>query len=181
MKTQLLVTSVGQDRPGIVARITEVFVKHGANLEVSRMAILGGEFAAIMLVSVPDGNISTLQNALQTLKSEDLTITTKSTSYLDKSQEHGAYCLSLRGADHEGIVHNVAACLHERSVNIESLETQVINAPETGTPLFSMKAELQVPASVRLAELQAKLAEIARTESVDIELKPRDAALSARR
>ncbi|MBZ0186776.1 MAG: hypothetical protein K8F91_11050, partial [Candidatus Obscuribacterales bacterium] len=46
MNNQLLVTAVGEDRPGIVARVTEVLSGHGANLEASRMAILGGEFAA---------------------------------------------------------------------------------------------------------------------------------------
>jgi glycine cleavage system transcriptional repressor len=172
MKTQLLVTSIGEDRPGIVARITEVFVKHGANLEESRMAILGGEFAAIMLVSVAEKQIPALQDALQKLKDEGLTITTKPTSgaTAEKTSGHGAYTLVLRGADHEGIVHTVAACLRDRSINIESLETEVIHAPVSGTPLFTMKANLQVPSSVGFEELRSKLAEIARTEAVDIDI-----------
>jgi glycine cleavage system regulatory protein len=38
MKTQLLVTLVGEDKPGIVARVTAIFVDNGANLEESRLA-----------------------------------------------------------------------------------------------------------------------------------------------
>lgn len=172
MKTQLLVTSVGEDRPGIVAQLTEVFVKHGANLEESRMAILGGEFAAIMLVTVPDGKLQGLQDALQTLKKESITVTCKTTSGVatTAAKSHESYVLHLRGADHEGIVHRVTTCLRDKAVNIQSLETEVINAPETGTPLFSMKAILQVPSSVKYDQLRSSLDEISRTESVDIDI-----------
>jgi glycine cleavage system transcriptional repressor len=170
VKAELLVTSVGEDRPGIVARLTEVFVKHGANLEESRMAILGGEFAAIMLTTLPEEKVPELQNALGKLKDEGITVTTKLTRRLEAPKGFTQYTLILSGADHEGIVHNVAARLRDKMVNIESLETEVINAPLSGIPLFTMKATLQAPAGLRVEDLRSSLAEIANAESVDIEL-----------
>src|SRR5438309_5307887 len=83
MKNQLLVTAVGEDRPGIVARLSEIFIKHGGNLEESRMAILGGEFAAIVLVSAPEGKMDALTQDLVKLKAEGIMITTKATHALD--------------------------------------------------------------------------------------------------
>jgi glycine cleavage system regulatory protein len=44
-KVYLVVTAVGQDRRGTVKMITDVVVTHFANIEESRMARLGGEFA----------------------------------------------------------------------------------------------------------------------------------------
>ncbi|MBW3611674.1 MAG: GHKL domain-containing protein [Actinobacteria bacterium] len=48
------VTAIGTDRPGIVARVTGVLVEHGGNLEDSAMTILGGHFAIMLVVEVPD-------------------------------------------------------------------------------------------------------------------------------
>ena len=47
-KEYLVVTTVGPDRRGMVEKITDVMVNHQANIEESRMARLGGEFAVIM-------------------------------------------------------------------------------------------------------------------------------------
>ena len=44
----------GADRPGIVAAVTGVLVEHGGNLEDTSMTILGGHFAMMLVVAVPD-------------------------------------------------------------------------------------------------------------------------------
>lgn len=170
MKKQLLVTAVGADRPGIVARLTEVFVKHGANLEDSRMAILGGEFAAIMLVSVPVDKLDTLDKSLLSLKDETIVVTTKQTEAKDPERfsKHLPYELTVTGADHEGIVHAVTRFLSERSINIQAMDTDVVNAPETAIPLFQMRAIILVPDTVNYSELQNNLSKIGANEGLDI-------------
>jgi|SRR5579885_1442789 len=174
MREHLLVTAVGEDRPGIVARLAEVFAGHGANLEESRMSILGGEFAAIALITLPAQNIDALLRDLEKLKNEAITVSTKATKPLstDRFDGYVSYEINLRGADHEGIVHHVASYLKESGINIESMDTSVKPAPETGTPLFNLKAYITVPPSHEFEKLNAKLLEIGRAESVDIELKP---------
>ncbi len=47
----LVLSALGPDRPGLVAEITEYLTKRGANVEDSRMAVLGGEFGVLVLVS----------------------------------------------------------------------------------------------------------------------------------
>src|SRR5688572_29579843 len=150
MRTQLLVTATGQDRPGIVARLSEVFVAHSANLEESRMALLGGEFAAIILLTLDASRIETLQKALAELNQEDIAVSSKPTSYGEPGKFKGyiPFELEVSGADHEGIVHRVTRFLRESSINIQSMESGVVNAPITGTPLFCMRATVQVPPSM---------------------------------
>ena len=53
-KVYLVVTAIGHDRRGTVEKITDVVVAHHANIEESKMARLGGEFAVIMLLSLSD-------------------------------------------------------------------------------------------------------------------------------
>lgn len=170
MKNQLLVTLVGEDRPGIVARLTEVFVKHGANLEESRMAVLGKEFAAIILITVPESQQEGLKRDLNSLKEDALAVTTKSTDAIDPARFAGYQQLkiSVNGADHEGIVHKVSRFLKDHGINIQTMDTNVVHAPETGTPLFQMNAVVLAPKSISQAELQKSLNSIGREENVEI-------------
>ena len=55
MPKNIVLTLAGQDRIGIVERITKEVLNGGGNIVGSRMARLGGEFAMLMLVSVPPG------------------------------------------------------------------------------------------------------------------------------
>lgn len=172
MLRHLVLTVTGSDRPGIVQRVTEVLVRHGANLEESRMARLGGEFAAIMLVAVPEREAQGLGEALDALELESLRVATRPTARAPEAFEgYLPYDVSVSGADDQGIVHAIADLLAEQGVNIASLETEVVNAPETGTPLFSMEGRVLVPPAVDLDGLRRRLAEVARRLGVDVEVR----------
>lgn len=180
MQTKYLLTVVGEDRPGIVARLTEVLVKHEANLEESRMAILGGEFAAIVLISAATDadKMAALNKDLAALQKEGISVTTKSTkpNISDRFAGHTWYHVILEGADHEGIVYKVAQLLRDRSINIQSMETEVVHAPETGTPLFKMQATIAVPSAIRKPDLENELNRIGEEELVTIQVKQTDGA-----
>ncbi len=67
MGTSLVVTVIGNDRPGIVERLSEVVLGAGANWEESRMARLAGKFAGILRISVKAANADALA-MLRTIK-----------------------------------------------------------------------------------------------------------------
>ncbi len=172
MLSHLVLTVNAPDRPGIVQRVTEVLVAHGGNVEEARMARLGGEFAAILLVSVPTANLPVLEADLASLERENLRAVARSTTKtVEPFQGYVPYELLLSGADHHGILHEVADFLASEGINIESLDTEVTNAPVTGVALFSMRAVLQAPPTLSFGELRRKLEEIADELGVDIELK----------
>src|SRR4029453_9460252 len=97
----------------------------------------------------------------------------KRTNRLSQERFQGyANCeLVLSGADHEGIVFKVARFLQEKSINIQSMESDVVSAPVSGTPLFCMRATVNVPPGLDLSELRKKLQAIGDEESVEIEVK----------
>lgn len=173
-KEYLVVTVVGPDRRGIVEKVTAVAVDHHANIEESRMARLGGEFAVIMLISLPGEKEEVLMAGLDTLKEHELTVITRPTnlSRLEHFQGYLPYEISVFGADHEGIVHNVAHYLTSERMNIETMDTRVTKAPVTGTPLFSMQATVQAPPDFTVSQLRQKLADLGDELCVDIEVKP---------
>ena len=49
----MVLTAVGPDRPGLVNHLSSFIREADASIEDSRMAILGGEFAMILLISGP--------------------------------------------------------------------------------------------------------------------------------
>ena len=81
------------------------------------------------------------------------------------------YVISVIGADHEGIVHHVAEYLAELRIQVDDMETHVTKAPITGTPLFSMQAEVQVPPEINMPQLRDQLEELGDQLSVDISVK----------
>ncbi len=172
-KIYLVVTAVGQDRRGTVEMITDVVVNHSANIEESRMARLGGEFAVIMMLSLADENLESLTQDLNDLNKKGLMIISRQTDHsrMQKFQGFVPYEISVLGADHEGIVNSVARYLASEQINVEEMDTRVTHAPNTGTPLFSMTARIQAPPTLSLSELRSKLADVGDELDVDIEVK----------
>jgi glycine cleavage system transcriptional repressor len=172
-KEYLVVTAVGRDKVGTVEMITDVVAGHSANIEESRMARLGGEFAVIMLLSLAAEKVQPLVDALPSLQQKGLSVTSRRTDLTRLSEFQGfvPYEISVIGADHEGIVYRVARYLAAEGINVEEMDTHVSPAPNTGTPLFSMSARVQAPPNLTLRQLRSKLADVGEEIDVDIEIK----------
>ena len=56
----LVITASGEDKIGIVDRLSGKIAESGCNIEESRMAVLGDQFALIMLLSGPWNALSKL-------------------------------------------------------------------------------------------------------------------------
>jgi glycine cleavage system regulatory protein len=174
MNTYLVVTITCPDRPGVVERITEVIVGFAANWEESRLARLGGDFAGIIKLSVAPEKVETLTQSLRALADEQMSVLVKTAQSVvaDPLAGYCLYELRLVGADHEGIVHRVASYLAGQGINVENLETEMVLAPMSATPLFQMRAQIKVPPCLPLAELAANLERIGDALGVDIAVHP---------
>jgi len=172
-KEYFVVTIIGPDRRGLVANITEKIVAQNANIEESYMTRLGGEFAVLMLLSISNGERQTLLEGLENLNAGQVQVFVKETDLGRLSVFEGfvPYKISVIGADHEGIVHHVAEYMAELRIQVDEMETHVTQAPVTGTPLFSMQAEVQCPPEISLPQLRDKLEEIGDQLGVDISVK----------
>ena len=147
MQRNFVLTLTGPDRIGIVEEVTGLVLDRGGNVETSRMARLGGEFAVLMLVSMPEEKFSRLDEALGTLTTQGYKVTTTRAERFYAESHPGwlPYRIEVHGADHEGIIHQVAHYLSGRGISIESVESESAPAPTSGTPLFAMTAQVVVP------------------------------------
>ena len=145
----LIITATGSDRPGIVSEISGVITSHGGNVEESRMSKMGSDFAIIMLVSVDPDWEESLKVSIQSIN--NLHIDIKHTQAQNPCDSH-KYQIDLNGADNEGIVKVLSEYLAEKSINIVELDTQITHAPISGTPLFNLKAIIELPENINLEE-----------------------------
>jgi glycine cleavage system regulatory protein len=168
MGTSLVVTVIGNDRPGIVERLSEVVLAAGANWEESRMARLAGKFAGILRISVA-ANADALASALRALTSDGLTVVVESSAE-GPVETFRTVRLELVGNDHPGIIRDISKVLAQHQVNIEELETGVSGAPMTGEQLFRARVQLRLPAAVTTDWLRSRLEALAGELMVDVAL-----------
>jgi glycine cleavage system transcriptional repressor len=170
MRNNLVFTLTGPDRVGIVEGVTQVLLEHDGNVETSRMMRLGGEFAILMLVSIPANRITGLSQGVDSLSAAGYKITIGQTVETEAAMQRDwlAYHIELQGADHEGIVHEVARHLAQRGINIEEMETALVAAPMSGVPLFTMTAQVAVPLELVEQDWVAELEGVGHHLNVDI-------------
>src|SRR5271165_5440855 len=71
----LVLTFVGDDRPGLVNAVSDRVAAHGGTWLESRSARLAGKFAGILLVNVPERSVPALEEALLGLAHAGLHLT----------------------------------------------------------------------------------------------------------
>ncbi len=166
-----VLTAIGSDRPGLVSRISSAIREAGANIEDSRMAVLGGEFALMVLLS---GSAEVLQAAAASVQHTadklELAVVLKDTSGHKQATGQLHYRLQVTGLDQPGIVHGVCSVLALYNINVAALDTDVVHAPLTGTPTFLMKADIEVPPNVSMSKLRSALGEACDELQVDFTL-----------
>ena len=167
MSTNLVLTVIGNDRPGLVEGLSTAISAHQGNWLEASMSHLAGQFAGIVHVELPDAQAAPLQAALRGLA--DLHITT-ATSCVDTKAEGRTLLLSLVGHDRIGIVREVTQVLARHAVNVEKLTTYIASAPMSAETLFHANAELRASPALDARALKAELENISDDLMVDISI-----------
>jgi glycine cleavage system regulatory protein len=168
-------TIIGPDRPGLVESVASLVAEHGGNWLESRMSRLGGYFAGILRVEVPQQNLQELGSALESLKTKGLSVVSHpDQASADEPPAGNIIFLEIVGQDRPGIVREISHALASYGVNVEELHTECASAAMSGESMFKAKARLSVPDSCNTTELRRRLERIAEDLIVDINLEERN-------
>jgi len=171
-ENHLVISALGQDRPGIINDIAKVCVDYQCNIVDSRMTVLGTEFAIIMMISGSWDSVAKLENALPGItKSMGLTSIIKQTQYRQHA-ESIAYTVNVVSLDHPGIVHDIAGFFSEQKINIIDLETGNYSAPHTGTKMFNLSMNINISAETHLASLKSNFLQFCDDRNLDATIEP---------
>ena len=164
----LVLTVIGDDRPGLVGELSAAISTHQGNWLESSMAQLAGKFAGIVEVSVSAEQADALQQALT--KVSGLRITVEAAKAKKSALTGRRLKLALVGHDRIGIVREVSQVLAHHAVNVESLETHTSSAPMSAAVLFHATAELTAAPNLDVGALTGELERISNDLMVDITL-----------
>ncbi len=142
-----MLTLVGEDRPGIVARVTDTLYRSGWTLGEASMIRLGGNFTIMMMVS-GEGDV---EQVLAPVTGE-LGLHLHVVDMAGGLHRHRVPNLQLRvnGADRAGIVAQVTGVLAENGFNILELESDVAGSEET--PIYIMNIQGYTDATLEQVE-----------------------------
>lgn len=164
-----VIRAIGTDRVGIVEDLTTLVEEFSCNIEESKMSVLGGEFAVMMLVSAEAAQIELLRgHCSEGSPFADLQVDVIPTDV--QSRSPGVpYRIDTLSLDSPGIVHAVTSLLAREQINIEELDTDTLSAPFTGSPMFSMRIRINLSGPKQAADLEERLFGLGYDRDLDIQ------------
>ncbi len=173
MESFLVITALGEDKPGIIDKLTETVVECNCNVIDSRMSVLGGEFAIMLMVSGKWNQLAKLEDTVNAAsESCGLAIICKRTEPSKPVTDLMPYSIEVISIDQPGIVHELARFFSSRNINIHELNTTQYAAAHTGTPMFALHLTANIPASMHIAGLRDEFLDFCETQNMDATMEP---------
>lgn len=175
MRRWFVLSAIGRDRPGLVAELAQLIFDCDANLEDSRMTILGSDFAVILLCSAtaPEAADRLAVGAKRLEREHGLTILLR---HLEGGPRPSVpapgtrlYRVEAVGEDKAGIVSGLCRVLAERGVNVADLATRSRPGPG-GSPHYELRMAIEVPETLDPETLRAALEREASRLVIDVVL-----------
>jgi len=174
MGSKMVMTAVGPDRPGLVNEISSVIHQSGANLEDSRMAVLAGDFALIVLFSGDKSALAKVASQVESLKERlKFQIQLKPASDKTVNDKIDIYLLEIFGVDQPGIVHKISEVLATLKINVKSFESSLTQAAFHGTAMFGLEAEVELQSSTQLKKLTDLLDPVCQSLQLSLDINPK--------
>ena len=170
--TDVVLTLIGPDRPGLVEAVAGIIAAHGGNWLESRMTHLCGTFAGILHAELPPDRAAAALKALTALEAGGLRVVAEASPRHNTVPLPSArpMTLELVGLDRPGIVREIAQLLASSGVNVEELTTDRQSAPMSGEMLFRARAHIHLPATADTTALRAALERLASDLMVEVSL-----------
>ena len=169
MKTRVILSAAGSDRPGLTRALAESVLGAGGNWLESHLSRLGGRYVGSVLVELDSGNLAAFEAAIRAVDASGLAVS------LVPAGEEPAVAgemlrLELVGQDRPGIVREVTAVLAELGVNIEDFATSTENGAWSGERLFRAAARINIPPGTTSEHVRGALEAISGEIMVDFTL-----------
>jgi len=174
---KIIITVLGQDRPGILAAVSGVLYRLDCNIENVSQTILQSEFAGIFIASRPEelSRQSLMYHLEEELLPRDLYIhMTEVKEGRDEVvlPESDPFVITTMGPDRKGIVAAFTGILARYGVNVTQLRAVFKGGddPHNNTMIY----QVDVPRTSDQKELRRELREQAKAFQLEISIQHRD-------
>ena len=115
---KMIITAVGRDKVGIVAKLTNIIFSFKGNINNSKMIRLENYFTMMISITIPNSKQNNLLKTLQ--KNESIEIKTIDTDAFSATPKN-IYQIKLVGENREGYVFMLTNYLTKKKINIETI------------------------------------------------------------
>ncbi|ACR13869.1 glycine cleavage system protein R [Teredinibacter turnerae] len=173
MNTNLILTVISDDKPGVVEALARTIAEHNGNWLESQLAHLAGKFAGVVQVQVASDSESALVTQLEAMSAQNIRIFIDRVENSRSTAGNSEQTLFFHavGPDRPGIVREVAHTFAHYGINMEKLDTRLSSMPYSGEPLFEAEGTLTLPQGLDRTELEERLDDIANQLAMDISLR----------
>ena len=164
-----MLTLVGKDRSGIVARVTQALFVAGGHLGEARMMRLGCNFGVLLMVQFP-GQVADLERVMQP-EADALGLRLHVDAINPGLHQHvlADVAVTVYGADRPGIVAQVTGALAEAGLNITDLQTQVGGTEQK--PIYGLQLEGVAQNGIEALE---QAMQTLKAEGIEVRVQPID-------
>ena len=135
--SQLIVSFITNDKPGIVNTLSDIVKQHNGNWKKSCFHHLSGVFAGIIEIECSPEQVTSLSNVLSLLPDFKINIEQVTAS---QSEPDTQITLELTANDRQGIVQEIAATIVNNQGNLLKLISNQLSAPHAGNEIFKAQA-----------------------------------------
>lgn len=173
MKNYLVISALGEDRVGLVSELARVVMDSNCQIVDSRIAVLGSEFVAMLLIYGNWNTLAKLEVQLTRLEQTlGLTITVKRTEGQKPRNEVLPYAIEVIALEQRNIVHSLTHFFASRAISIEEMFTRSYRAPHTGTAMFAVNLTVGIPAKIHIAMLREEFMDFCDELNLDAVMEP---------
>jgi glycine cleavage system transcriptional repressor len=157
---KVIITIIGQDRPGILAIVSNYLFKNNCNIENISQTILQAEFAGIFVVSIPDDLSLNKLNKNLTCELLDFNIFVhikllESKKDNTNKKKNEVFFITTIGPDKKGLVANITKIIASFDINITNLKAVFKGGDDPNKNM--MIYEVEIPIRVSLKDFSDKL------------------------
>lgn len=171
MAKRFIMTAFAQDRIGVVADITKIIYDSGCNLEDSEMTQLEDEFVLMLIFAGDKDGLEAQLSAdcrrLEREKSITAFVRELGEEVKKPPAPYTKHHIHAEGLDHAGIIYKISEFFARNSCNILELHSRQRQSPKSGTPLYTVEIDVEVPDALSMDDLEQGLDDLSHEIHID--------------
>ncbi len=164
---KVIISVLGQDRPGIIAAIARILFENDGNIENVSQTSLQSEFAGIFIVAIPDilAQADLEQRMARALNGMDLKVHIKPVEPRHEVEAPVAvesFIITTRGPDQKGLVARVTEVIARHHVNVTNCQAVFKGGddPNSNIMIYEVDIPPETDQQVLFSDLRRKGAEL---------------------